>query len=275
MNTLETTFDLTVYLLGLASLLGLGLVGWLVSLKKHDVSIVDSLWSLMFLLVALVYFLASGSPAGMALAVLVMTALWAVRLAAYITWRNWGEGEDRRYQAIRARNQPGFEYKSLYLVFWLQGAIAWVISLPLLAAIFGATTWGPLAWLGLAVWAVGMFFEAVGDWQLARFKADPANRGKVLDSGLWRYTRHPNYFGNALIWWGFFLIAAAAGGWWTIVSPLLMTLLLLKVSGVSLLEQDIGERRPGYREYVARTNAFIPGPPRPARVADLNGEVKS
>jgi len=275
MNAIAMTFDLDTFLLGLAALLGLGLAGWLVSLKKRDVSIVDSLWSLMFLLVALVYFLASGPRGGMALAVLGMTALWAIRLAAHITWRNWGEGEDRRYQAIRERNQPGFEYKSLYLVFWLQGALAWVISLPLLAAIVGDTTWGALAWLGLLVWAVGLFFEAVGDWQLARFKGNPDNRGEVLDTGLWRYTRHPNYFGNALIWWGFFLIAASAGGWWTVISPLLMTLLLLKVSGVALLEQDIGERRPGYREYVARTNAFIPGPPRSTGVAELKGEVKS
>jgi steroid 5-alpha reductase family enzyme len=266
-------FDLNVFLLGLAALLAFGLAGWLLSLKKHDVSIVDSLWSLMFLLAALVYFLASGSRGIMAFTVVGMTALWALRLAVYITWRNWGEGEDRRYQAIRARNQPGFAFKSLYLVFWLQGGLAWIISLPLLVAITGDTAFGPLAGVGVAVWAIGMFFEAVGDWQLARFKADPANRGRVLDTGLWRYTRHPNYFGNALIWWGFFLVALSAGGWWTILSPLLMTLLLLKVSGVALLEQDIGERRPAYRDYIARTNAFIPGPPRDRAAAGRTGEV--
>lgn len=267
-------FDLNAFLFGLGALLAFGLLGWLMSLKKQDVSIVDSLWSLMFLLTAVVYFLVSGSRGAMAVSVLAMTSLWALRLAGYITWRNWGEDEDRRYQAIRARNQPGFEFKSLYLVFWLQGVLAWIISLPLLAAIVSDAPVGPLAWLGIAVWAVGMFFEAVGDWQLARFKADSANRGRVLDTGLWRYTRHPNYFGNALIWWGFYLIALAAGGWWSIVSPLLMTLLLLKVSGVALLEQDIGERRPAYRDYIARTNAFIPGPPRARGAADITHEVK-
>jgi steroid 5-alpha reductase family enzyme len=262
MDEADAVFDLTALLAALAALLVFGVAGWLVSLAKRDVSIVDSLWSLMFLLAALVYFLVSGSRGVMAVTVFAMTTLWALRLAGYITWRNWGEGEDRRYQAIRERNQPGFAFKSLYLVFWLQGALAWVISLPLLVAIVADTPLGPLAWLGIGVWAAGMFFEAVGDWQLARFKADPGNRGKVLERGLWRYTRHPNYFGNALIWWGFYLVALDAGGWWTIVSPLLMTLLLLKVSGVALLEQDIGERRPAYREYIERTNAFVPGPRR-------------
>ncbi|MDV7392590.1 DUF1295 domain-containing protein, partial [Arthrospira platensis SPKY1] len=150
-----------------------------------------------------------------------MVGLWALRLSAYITWRNWGEEEDRRYQQIRERNQPGFAYKSLYLVFGLQGVLAWIISLPLLAAIHANAPLDWLAYLGVLVWLVGMAFEAGGDWQLARFKADPAHRGKVLDSGLWRYTRHPNYFGNALVWWGFFLLALSAGGWWAVVAPAL------------------------------------------------------
>lgn len=266
MDQTQSLFDLTAFLAALAALCVFGIGGWLVSLARRDVSIVDSLWSLMFLLAALVYFFISGSRGIMAVAVLGMTALWALRLAGYITWRNWGEGEDRRYQAIRARNQPGFAYKSLYLIFWLQGILAWVISLPLLIAIVADTPPGILAWIGGGVWVLGMFFEAVGDWQLARFKADPANRGKVMDHGLWRYTRHPNYFGNALIWWGFYLVALDAGAWWAIVSPLLMTVLLLKVSGVALLEQDIGERRPGYRAYIERTNAFIPGPRRAPKI---------
>ncbi|MDQ1345785.1 MAG: hypothetical protein QG586_1316, partial [Pseudomonadota bacterium] len=137
-------------------------------------------------------------------------------------------------------------------------------SLPLLAAIHSDA---PLGWLdiaGVALWVVGLVFEAGGDWQLARFKADPGNRGRVLDTGFWRYTRHPNYFGDFCVWWGFFLIALAAGGAWSIVGPVLMSVLLLKVSGVALLEKDIGERRPAYRDYVRRTNAFFPGPPRVA-----------
>lgn len=235
---------------------------WVVSLAKNDVSIVDSLWSLMFLLSAIVYASASHAQGPRETLVLVLTALWALRLSAYITWRNHGQPEDYRYQEIRRNNEPGFRYKSFYIVFGLQAALAWIISLPLAAAISGEAPIGPLDYAGIGLWLVGMFFESVGDLQLARFRRDPENRGKVLDSGLWRYTRHPNYFGNFTLWWGFFLIAAAAGGWWTVWSPLLMSFLLLKVSGVALLEKDIGTRRAGYGDYVRRTNAFFPGPPR-------------
>ncbi|MCE9641755.1 MAG: DUF1295 domain-containing protein [Betaproteobacteria bacterium] len=249
---------------GLAASLFLAFVTWLVSLVRRDVSIVDSMWSVLILTAGLVY--AAVLPdAGPRLAwVLALAALWAARLAGYITWRNWGDGEDHRYQAIRARNQPHFEYKSLYLVFGLQGVLAWIVSLSLLAALAGSQAMGWLDACGIAVCVFGVVFEAVGDGQLARFRARPENRGRVMDSGLWRYTRHPNYFGEFCVWWGFYLIAAAAGGWWSIVSPLLMSVLLLKVSGVTLLEKDIAERRPAYRDYVARTNAFFPGARRDA-----------
>lgn len=255
-------FDLNLWILGLAALALFATAGWLLSLPLRDVSIVDIMWSLMFLLAASVYTAAQAAPGPRAWLVILLVGLWSIRLAAYIFWRNRGHGEDFRYQQIRARNQPGFAFKSLYLVFGLQAALAWVISLPLLAAT-GSTA--PLGWLdaaGVALWLVGMVFEAGGDWQLARFKRDPGNRGKVLDTGLWRYTRHPNYFGDFCVWWGLFLIALAAGGWWSVVGPLLMSVLLLKVSGVALLEKDIGERRPAYRDYIRRTNAFFPGPPR-------------
>jgi steroid 5-alpha reductase family enzyme len=195
---------------------------------------------------------------------LALTALWCVRLSAYITWRNWGQPEDHRYQQIRARNQPGFVWKSLYLVFLLQGVLAWIVSLPLLAAIVLPRPFDWLDIVGIAVVVFGTVFESVGDFQLSRFKSDPHSRGQVMDRGLWRYTRHPNYFGEFCVWWGFFLLALAAGGWWAVVSPLLMSFLLLKVSGVTLLEQDIGERRPAYCDYIARTNAFFPGAPRSA-----------
>lgn len=251
-----------VYLAGLAAILAAGFATWLLSLWKGDVSIVDTLWSLMFLVAVVVYALALEDTGPRAWLVVVLVGIWSLRLAAYITWRNWGEGEDRRYQAIRERNQPRFALKSLYLVFGLQGIIAWIVSLPLLAALSGQAPIGWLDHLGVVLWAVGMTFEAGGDWQLARFKADPDNRGKVLDRGLWRYTRHPNYFGNACIWWGLFLIGLSAGGWWAVASPVLMTFLLLKVSGVVLLEKDMSERRPEYAEYQRRTNAFVPGPSR-------------
>lgn len=255
-------FDLTSFIQALGMLLAMGTVTWVVSLYKGDVGIVDSLWSLMFLGATLIYWAGVTDPSGRAWLVLGLVALWAIRLAGYITWRNWGEEEDRRYQQIRARNQPGFAVKSLYLVFALQAVIAWFVSLPLLAATQSGAPLGYLDAFAFGLFALGFLFETVGDWQLARFKRDPTNAGKVLDSGLWRYTRHPNYFGNACIWWGFFLFALAGGGWWSVISPLLMTFLLLKVSGVALLEEDIGDRRPAYRDYIRRTNAFIPGPPK-------------
>jgi steroid 5-alpha reductase family enzyme len=242
-----------------------GFAFWLVSLAKNDVSIVDSLWSLMFLLIAGFCFFADGG-AGSARAGLVLglVAVWSLRLSGYITLRNHGQPEDYRYQQIRERNQPNFRFKSLYLVFWLQAALAWLIAMPLAVAVFSDS---PLGWLDLAafaLWMIGMTFEVGGDTQLAAFKRDPSNKGKVLDTGLWRYTRHPNYFGEFTLWWGYWLFAVAAGGWWTLASPLLMSFLLLKVSGVALLEKDIGERRPKYADYIRRTNAFFPGPPRGA-----------
>ncbi|EGV16063.1 DUF1295 domain-containing protein [Thiocapsa marina] len=258
-------FDLGLYLAGLGAALVMGLGAWLVSLKLNDVSIVDSLWSLFFLLMAAVFLLGAAEVGERAYLVFFLVTLWAVRLSVFITKRNWGHGEDRRYQAIRAENEPGFRWKSLYIVFGLQAILAWIIALPLLAATLGTNPLGWLDYAALSFWLVGLFFEAVGDQQLADFKARPENTGKVMDQGLWHYTRHPNYFGEACIWWGYFLFALAAGGWWTIVSPVLMTFLLLRVSGVALLEKDIGERRPAYRDYIARTNAFFPGPPRRAR----------
>lgn len=245
-----------------ASLLLAAAFFWLISLVRNDVSIVDSLWSLMFLLVALVYASMDGNSGPRELLILVLVAVWALRLSVYITWRNHGQPEDYRYQEIRANNEPGFRYKSFYIVFALQAVLAWVISLPLAGAISGQTAIGFLDYAGCILIVVGVFFEAVGDMQLSRFRRDPDNAGKVLDKGLWRYTRHPNYFGNFTLWWGFYLIALSAGAWWSVISPLLMTFLLLKVSGVALLEKDISGRRPQYQQYIRRTNAFFPGMPR-------------
>lgn len=254
--------DLQALFLAVMAIFLLALFAWALGSLRRDASIVDSFWSLFFLVGALVYAAQAGSEGPRALLVTVLVTVWALRLAIYLTWRNWGEPEDRRYQAIRARNQPGFTGKSLYLVFGLQGVLAAIIAQPLFAGLGGTGTLTLLDLLGLVVWLAGFGFETIGDWQLSRFKANPANRGRVLDTGLWRYTRHPNYFGEAVLWWGYYLIAVAAGGWWTVFAPLLMTFLLLRVSGVTLLEQDIGERRPAYRDYIARTNAFIPGRPK-------------
>jgi steroid 5-alpha reductase family enzyme len=165
---------------------------------------------------------------------------------------------------MRKRKGDRFAFASLYSVFGLQGILMWVISLPVQIAELSREpqrlTW--LDFLGASLWLIGLCFEAIGDWQLARFKADPGNKGKVMDRGLWAYTRHPNYFGDALLWWGLFLIALATGGWWTVISPVLMTTLLMKVSGVALLEKTLVKTRPEYRDYVRRTSAFFPLPPR-------------
>jgi steroid 5-alpha reductase family enzyme len=203
--------------------------------------------------------------------VLLLVFAWSIRLSVHIFRRNHGEPEDHRYQKIRERNSPNFELKSLYLVFGLQAVLAWVISLPLLAAAVPERPLGLLDFAGAVVWLTGFLFESIGDYQLSRFRASPAGKGKVLDTGLWRYTRHPNYFGDFCVWWGFYLIAVSAGLWWSVVSPLLMSLLLLRVSGVSLLEKDIAERRPKYAEYTARTNAFFPGPRKTRVSTNANG----
>jgi steroid 5-alpha reductase family enzyme len=254
--------DVQAWLVAGAAIAAVAVAAWLISVVRRDVSIVDSLWSLLFLLALLVYLAASGTTGPRSWMITVMVAAWALRLSMYITVRNHGEPEDRRYQAIRRNNEPHFWFKSLYIVFLLQGFLAWVICLPALAAVSGQTPPGPLDFAGLALWLVGMYFEVVGDWQLARFRRGKREAGAVLDTGLWRYTRHPNYFGEALLWWGVYLIALSAGAWWTIFAPLLMTFLLLRVSGVALLEKDIADRRPAYRDYIRRTNAFFPGRPR-------------
>lgn len=253
-------FEVPVYFLVLAGLLVVAVGAWAVSLWRDDVSIVDSLWSLMILGCAGGYVALTGAWGPRAVLLLALATIWSLRLSVYITWRNHGDGEDRRYRAMREKRGPAFRYTSLYVVFGLQAVLAWIIAMPLAAGTGGSAPLGGLDLAGILLWGVGMFFETVGDAQLARFRADPANAGRVLDSGLWRYTRHPNYFGECLVWWGFYVVAISGGGAWTLASPLLMTFLLLRVSGVRLLEQDIQERRPEYARYVEKTNAFIPGP---------------
>jgi steroid 5-alpha reductase family enzyme len=247
---------------GLGASFVIALLAWLASLSRRDVSIVDSVWSLMIVGPALVAWAMMPDVRPRTVVVLPLAGLWALRLAGYITWRHWGHDEDRRYREIRARNEPHFQWKSAYLVFGLQALLAWVVSLPLVAAVASPAPWGWLDAIGLVLGTIGLAIEAVADHQLARFKAHPGNRGRVLANGLWRYSRHPNYFGEFCLWWGFGLLALSAGAWWALASPVLMSLLLLRVSGVTLLEKDIGMRRPAYRLYVARTNAFFPWKPR-------------
>lgn len=243
------------------------LLTWLVSLALKNASIVDIVWGLGFVLVAWVvrWQVDDGLDARQWLLV-VMTSIWGLRLGGYLWWRNHGKGEDFRYRAMRKHWGPRFGLISLATVFGLQGALMFVVSLPVqLGQVRPTPDLGVLAWLGVAVWVVGLFFETVGDAQLSRFKKDPANAGTVMDRGLWRYTRHPNYFGDACVWWGIALVAAETTvGRWGLVGAVVMTVLLRRVSGVTLLEKSLVKRRAGYAEYVARTSPFIPRPPKRA-----------
>ena len=251
--------------LALAASAALASLTWLVSLLKRDVSIVDCVWSLLIMVSALTYAFQVSGVASLTHPALILMIVWALRLSLHITLRGWGEPEDRRYRIIRARNQPNFAFKSLYLVFALQALLAWVVSFPLMAVADVGSAEPVSRWLfvsGLMAAMAGLVYEAVADWQLAIFALDAANHGKVMTRGLWRYSRHPNYFGEFIFWWGMFFAAigsAGAGAAWTVLSPLLMSMLLLKVSGVPMLENGITERRPGYRAYVLGTNAFFPG----------------
>lgn len=267
--------SVSLYALGLVSTLGLATLTWGVSILKRDVSIVDGVWAFMLLAAATVYATDAETYTGRMTLILALVALWALRLSGHIIHRNWGESEDRRYRDIRLKYEPNFALKSLGLIFWFQAGLAWIISMPLWPALTVSVDWGAFDVFAVTVWAIGMIFEIIGDRQLSRFKADPENHGKVMDRGLWRYTRHPNYFGECLIWWGFFLFALSAGAWWTAVGPLLLTYMLLKFSGVTLMEQTIVERRPAYREYIARTNAFIPGPPKQGTHAQISRKQTS
>lgn len=263
MNASATT---TWALFGLAWALSASVATWVVSLARKDASLADRAWPILIAGCGAVYGTLAPSLGGRGTALLLLSGIWGLRLCVYITARNWGHGEDHRYRAMRERNRPNFAFKSLYLVFGLQAMLAWIVSAPLLAGLAASPRpLGAIDAIGIALAGFGIVFEAVGDAQMARFKSDPAHAGQVMDRGLWRFTRHPNYFGEACVWWGLWLVALAGTGWagvWTIVSPALMTVLLLRVSGVALLEKDIAERRPAYREYMLRTNAFIPGPPR-------------
>jgi steroid 5-alpha reductase family enzyme len=252
-----------LYLLGLnllAAVLFMGFV-WLLSLPTRKSSLADIFWGPGFVLIAWLSFSLTDGYLGRKLLLVLLTTAWGLRLSLYIAWRNWGQGEDRRYQAWRASRGASFWWVSLFSVFLTQGILLWLISLALQV---GQCSLTPahltgLDLLGFLLWCTGFTFEAVADWQLSRFKADPVNKGKVMNRGLWAYSRHPNYFGESLIWWGLFLIALPTPyGWYGLVSPVLITFLLLKVSGVTLLEKDIVERRPGYREYLETTSAFIP-----------------
>lgn len=248
--------------LPLSVMLLLAVAVWALSIKLRDVSIVDSLWSIFFMVFTVLFAWRMGSDTTAAYVLIGLILLWGLRLSAYITVRNHGKGEDRRYQAIRARNQPNFEFKSLYLIFILQMALATVIVMPVVPILNGAQDANLLTYAGFAIAAFGASFETIADAQMARFKATRSAEDTVMDRGLWRYSRHPNYFGEATFWWGIWIASASMGGAWTVFSPLLMTWLLTRVSGVPLLEADLQQRSPAYRDYLLTTPRFIPGRPK-------------
>jgi len=242
------------------------LVTWVVSVVVDDASIVDIVWGFGFVAATWVAYLTADidTATDRSLLILVMVTIWGLRLSGYLAWRNIGEGEDRRYRQMRKKSPDTFWLISLWKVFALQAVIMWVVAVP---AVVTQGSEGSLTWLdfaGLGLWLVGLVFESVGDFQLARFKARPDSKGRVMDRGLWRYTRHPNYFGDFCVWWGIYLVAVAGGAWWTVFSPLLMSALLMRYSGAGLLEKTITRRRPEYEDYARRTNAFFPGPPKQA-----------
>lgn len=252
---------LTLFLIGGGVVFCLMFLLWLISLLLKNSSIVDIFWGAGFVISAWLYFFIT--PDGFTmhkLLLLILVTIWGLRLTIHVMIRNWRKPEDFRYQKWRQESGKIWWIKSLFQVFLLQGLLMWIISSPLLAAQYYRKnpqfTW--LDGLALLFWIIGILFEALGDAQLAKFRANPANRGKLLNTGVWHYTRHPNYFGDSTQWWAFYLLALAAGGWWTIFSPVLMTFFLIRVSGVALLEKTLSNTKPRYREYMESTSAFIP-----------------
>ncbi len=249
--------------IGLLMLILTGL--WIVSLVIKDASIIDIFWGFGFVIIAWFYaFQNDLALMGIREKILLgMITIWGLRLTIYLANRNLGKGEDYRYAQWRKDNGPKWWWLSFIRVFALQGFLLWIISATYLPSFSVNAEMGILEYVGILLWGIGLFFETVGDYQLSKFKKDPSNKGKVLNTGVWRYTRHPNYFGDATIWWGFFLFALAhPQGWMFVFCPIVMTFFLLKVSGVAMLEVKLKKSKPQYAEYIRTTSSFIPMPPK-------------
>lgn len=253
---------LPLALSGLTATIALMLIAWLISLRTRNVAIVDVFWVIAIAGAGLTWLWNAPAAGTRGVLVVMLAAVWATRLALHLLWRGRGQPEDRRYREIRARNQPHFAFKSIYLVFGLQALLAWLVAMPLLGGVISTAPIGSLDRFGTLMWAFGLVFEAVADWQLVRFQQGGGAERGVMNTGLWRFSRHPNYFGEFVLWWGIGLIALAGGAWWSLLGPLLLSLFLLKVSGIALTEKDIAMRRPEYQDYMRRTSAFVPRPPR-------------
>ena len=238
-------------------------VWFLLALWRRRNDLADIAWGGGFIAAALTAVLLQTGLASRARLVVLLVILWGLRLAVHIGLRNLGKGEDERYRKWREEWGRHWLLRSYLQVFLLQGFLLYLISLPVIWTILAKPSpWTGLDAIGLAVWIVGFFFEAVGDFQLARFKKDPVHRGKIIQQGLWRYSRHPNYFGEVTLWWGIYLLALSTpGGWMTIIGPLTITFLILKVSGIPLLEKKYVNNA-AFQEYARRTSVFFPLPPR-------------
>jgi steroid 5-alpha reductase family enzyme len=256
---------LQVYLSALLLILIMMCVLWIVSVIIKNVSIVDLFWGAGFVLTAGFYYLNSDGLSARKIVLFTLVALWGLRLSGYLTWRNLGKGEDFRYQEFRRKyGEKRYWWISFFQTFLLQGILMWLISATLIGAQYYGLTkqLGLFDYIGIVLWITGFIFEAGGDIQLAAFKADPLNKGKVLDTGFWHYTRHPNYFGDSCVWWGYGFICIGAGSFVPVIGSILMTLLIIKVSGVALLEKSLTDKKPEYREYVRKTSSFIPWIPK-------------
>lgn len=246
---------------GLGCLLLAFTLVWGLSLRLRDASIADPFWGPAFLLLGGAYAVFAGSLQARGVLTMALLGAWALRLGIHLLSRNRRHGEDPRYAAMRERRGAAFPLWSLVGVFWLQAGLLWIVAMPILAAVTSRAPLGLVDGIGAVVAVLGLGLEAAADAQLSRFRADPTSAGGVLDTGLWRFSRHPNYFGDALFWWGMGIVALGDGAWWALVGPAVMTWLLVKVSGVTLLEEGLRRNRPGYDAYVRRTSAFVPWPP--------------
>jgi steroid 5-alpha reductase family enzyme len=252
---------LQIYLQALLVIMIMMSVLWVFSVILKNVSIVDLFWGFGFVLTAGFYFITTDGNQIRKIILLTLVSIWGLRLSVFLAWRNYGKGEDFRYREFRKKyGENRYWWISFFQTFLLQGMLMWLISAPLLGAQYeGADrNLGILDYAGVILWTIGFIFEAGGDYQLAVFKANPANKGKVLDTGFWKYTRHPNYFGDTAVWWGYGFISLSAGSYLPILGSLLMTALIIKVSGVALLEKSLKDQKPQYKEYIEKTSAFIP-----------------
>ena len=250
-----------IYLYGLLIIISMMTVLWIFSIILKNVSIVDIFWGFGFVLSGIFYFFFANGFETRKLIVLALVVIWGLRLSIYLGWRNIGKGEDFRYQEFRKNyGEHRYWWVSFFQTFLLQGILMWLISAPLLGAqyITASDNLNIFDYIGIAFWIIGFTFEAGGDYQLAKFKKNPGNKGKVLDTGFWKYTRHPNYFGDAAVWWGFGFISIAAGSYIPVLGSIIMTALIIKVSGVAMLEKSLKDKKPEYKAYIKKTSAFIP-----------------